>query len=158
MKLIGQEEIWNNIKKANALSRAWAWFQGALKGLLGFVTQIPSLIIQTIRSIELMDIILLPRVFIKVGKAFAGFLGKFFAWALGTIFDLLQIIFEVVAPGAVPYLKKVQASFRKILKDPISFVKNLVKAGKQGFDQFKDHIGEHLKGAFLDWLTGSIQG
>jgi hypothetical protein len=158
MKLIGQEEIWANIKKANALSRAWAWFKGALSGLLDFVTQIPSLIIQTIRSIELMDIILLPRVFIKVGKAFLGFLGRFFSWAMGTIFDLLQIIFEVVAPGAVPYLKKVAASFKKILKDPIGFVKNLVKAGKQGFNQFKDRIGEHLKGAFLDWLTGSIQG
>jgi hypothetical protein len=158
MKLIGQEEIWANIKKANALSRAWAWFKGALSGLLDFVTQVPSLIIQTIRSIELMDIILLPRVFIKVGKAFLGFLGRFFSWAMGTIFDLLQIIFEVVAPGAVPYLKKVAASFKKILKDPIGFVKNLVKAGKQGFNQFKDRIGEHLKGAFLDWLTGSIQG
>ncbi len=158
MKLIGQEEIWVNIKKANALSRAWAWFKGALSGLLDFVTQVPSLIIQTIRSIELMDIILLPRVFIKVGKAFLGFLGRFFSWAMGTIFDLLQIIFEVVAPGAVPYLKKVAASFKKILQDPICFVKNLVKAGKQGFNQFKDRIGEHLKGAFLDWLTGSIQG
>lgn len=158
MKLIGQEEIWANIKKANALARAWAWFKGALSGLMGFVTQIPSLIIQTIRSIELMDIILLPRVFIKVGKAFLGFLGRFFSWALGTIFDLLQIIFEVVAPGAVPYLKKVAASFRKILKDPIGFVKNLVKAGKQGFDQFKNRIGKHLKDAFIDWLTGSIPG
>ena len=32
MKLIGQEEIWENIKKANAIPRAWAWFQGALQG------------------------------------------------------------------------------------------------------------------------------
>src|SRR5205823_2267969 len=132
MKLIGQEEIWNNIKKANALARAWAWFQGALSGLLGLVTQIPSLIIQTIRSIELMDIILIWRVFIKVGKAFGGFLLQFISWAGDTIWSLLQIIFEVVAPSVVPYLKKVGASFKKILKDPISFVRNLVKAGKLG--------------------------
>lgn len=158
MKLIGQEEIWNNIKKANALSRAWAWFKGALAGLLGFVKQIPSLIIQTIRSIELMDIVLIWRVFIKVGKAFGGFLLKFFSWAGETIWSLLQIIFEVVAPGAVPYLKKVGAAFKKILKNPIAFVGNLVKAGKLGFQNFASNIGTHLKAAFIEWLTGSLPG
>jgi hypothetical protein len=156
MKLIGQEEIWNNIQKANALPRAWAWFKGALNGLLGFVKQVPSLIISTIKSIELMDIILLPRVFIKVGTAFAGFLGKFFSWAGETIWNLLQIIFEVVAPGAIPYLKKVGAAFKKILKDPISFVRNLVKAGKLGFQNFANNIGTHLKNALIEWLTGSL--
>ena len=30
MKLIGQEEIWENMKKANAIGRAFAWFKGAL--------------------------------------------------------------------------------------------------------------------------------
>lgn len=158
MKLIGQEEIWNNIKKANALSRAWAWFKGALSGLLGFVKQIPSLIISTIKSIELMDIVLLPRVFIKVGKAFAGFLGKFFSWAGDQIWSLLQIIFEVVAPGAIPYLKKVGAAIKKIFKDPIGFVGNLVKAGKLGFQNFANNIGKHLKAAFIEWLTGSLPG
>jgi Domain of unknown function (DUF4157) len=158
MKLIGQEEIWNNIKKANALSRAWAWFKGALNGLLGFVKQVPSLIISTIKSIELMDIVLLPRVFIKIGTAFAGFLGKFFSWAGNTIWDLLKIIFEVVAPGAIPYLKKVGAAIKKIFKDPIGFVGNLVKAGKLGFQNFANNIGAHLKAAFLDWLTGSLPG
>src|SRR5262249_17223126 len=43
LKLIGQEEVWNNMKKANAIPRAWAWFQGALSGLLGFVSQLPTL-------------------------------------------------------------------------------------------------------------------
>jgi hypothetical protein len=158
MKLIGQQEIWENIKKANALARAWAWFQGALNGLLGFVRQVPSLIISTIKSIELMDIVLLPRVFIKIGSAFAGFLGKFFSWAGDTIWDLLKIIFEVVAPGAIPYLKKVGGAIKKIFKDPISFVGNLVKAGKLGFQNFASNIGTHLKTAFLEWLTGSLPG
>src|SRR5262249_2021775 len=36
MKLIGQEETWENMKKANAVARAWAWFQSAMTQLLGF--------------------------------------------------------------------------------------------------------------------------
>jgi len=41
MKLIHEDEIWNNIKKANAVSRAFAWFQSVLSGLLGFVSRFP---------------------------------------------------------------------------------------------------------------------
>ncbi|HEY2113615.1 MAG TPA: DUF4157 domain-containing protein, partial [Candidatus Angelobacter sp.] len=158
MTLIGQEEIWQNMKKANALARCWAWFKGALAGLLSFVEQIPALFMSTLRSLEIMDIVVLPRAFIKVGTAFGGFLVKFVSWAGDTIWDLLKIIFEVVAPGAMPYLQKVGGALKKIFKDPISFVGNLVKAGKLGFQNFASNIGTHLKKAFLEWLTGSLPG
>ena len=42
MKLIGQEEVWQNIKRGNAVARAFAWFQGALAGLMGFVPLDPA--------------------------------------------------------------------------------------------------------------------
>jgi hypothetical protein len=156
MKLIGQEEVWNNIKKANALSRAWAWFQGAMKTLLDFVQQVPKLIIDAFKSLELSDIILLPRAFAKIFGVVGDFLGRFISWAGNAVWSLLQIIFEVVAPGAIPYLKKVAAAFRKILKDPIGFVGNLVKAGKLGFQHFADKIGDYLKASIIEWLTGSL--
>jgi hypothetical protein len=158
MKLIGQEAVWNNIKKANAIARAWSWFQGVLKDLLGFVLEIPSLFIKALKSLTLADIILLPRAFAKIVGVFGSFIGDFIAWAGNAVWSLLQIIFEVVAPGAIPYLRKVGAAFRKILKDPIGFVHNLVKAGKLGFQHFADNIGDHLKASFIEWLTGSLEG
>jgi uncharacterized protein DUF4157 len=158
MTLIGQEEIWENMKKANAVARAFAWFKGALSGLMSFVEQIPDLFISTLKSLEIVDLIVPPLAFIKVGKAFGGFLADFTKWALDQVIDLLKIIFAVVAPGAMPYLQKVGAAFNKILKDPISFVGNLVKAGKLGFQNFASNIGTHLKRAFLEWLTGSLPG
>ena len=158
MKLIGQEEIWNNIQKANAIPRAWAWFQGALAGLLGFVRQIPALFVRAFTSLELMDIVLVPRAFAKIAAVFGSFIAQFLSWAGNTIWNLLQIIFEVVAPGAMPYLKKAAGAFRTILKNPIGFVGNLVKAGKQGFQQFAKNIGKHLKKSLIEWLTGSLSG
>jgi hypothetical protein len=158
MTLIGQEEIWQNIKKANALARCWAWFKSALGGLMSFVEQIPDLFIAALKSLEVVDIIVPPLAFIKVGRVFGGFMAKFMSWAGDTIWDLLKIIFEVVAPGAMPYLQKVGGAIKKIFKDPISFVGNLVKAGKLGFQNFAGNIGTHLKKAFLEWLTGSLPG
>jgi hypothetical protein len=158
MTLIGQQEIWENIKKANALARCWAWFKTALSGLMSFVEQIPDLFMAALKSLEIVDIILPPLAFIKVGRVFGGFMAKFMSWAGDTIWDLLKIIFEVVAPGAMPYLQKVGGAIKKIFKDPISFVGNLVKAGKLGFQNFASNIGTHLKKAFLEWLTGSLPG
>jgi Domain of unknown function (DUF4157) len=158
MKLIGQEEVYNNIKKANALSRAWAWFQGALSGLLGFVRQIPGLFIAALQSLELFDVVLPPRAFVKIGKVFAGFFGQFVSWAGGQVLSLLQIIFEVVAPGAVPYIKKAAGAFKTIIANPIGFIGNLVKAGKQGFQQFASRFLAHLKKSLIDWLTGTLSG
>jgi len=156
MKLIGQEEIWENIKKGNAVARAWAWFQGTLSGLLGFARSIPQKIIQTLTSLTIMDLVTVVGAFRKIGGAFLGIAGEFGSWALGQVISLLEILFSVVAPGVMPYLKKAQAAFTSILKNPIGFVGNLVRAGKSGFQMFASNIIEHLKAALIKWLVGPL--
>lgn len=158
MKLIDEEEVWENIKKANAVQRCWAWFQSALNGLMGFVRRIPGEFVAAFKSLEVIDMILVPRAFAKIALVFGGFLGEFLAWAGKTMWTLLEIIFEVVAPKAIPYLKKAAGSFKDILKNPIPFVANLVKAGKLGFQKFADNVGTHLKRSLIEWLTGSLPG
>jgi hypothetical protein len=156
MKLIGQEEVWQNIQKGNALGRAWAWFQGALSGLMAFVTAIPGQIVATIQSITWQDVVTITGVFTKVGRAFLNVAGQFFSWAGAQVIMLLEIIFSVVAPGAVPYVKKAAGAFRTIIQNPIGFVGNLVRAGKLGFQMFASNIGEHLKTALIKWITGPL--
>ena len=72
MKLIGQEEVWQNIKRGNAVARAFAWFQGALAGLMGFVRSIPGRIMATLRSLTFQDVVTVVGAFRKVGAAFLG--------------------------------------------------------------------------------------
>ncbi len=158
MKLIGQEEIWNNLKRANAVARAWSWFQGALSGLLGFVRQIPGLFMQTLRSLELMDIVVLPRAFVKVGTVFGSFFGEFFSWAGQQVMSLLEIIFEVLAPGAMPYIRRAAGALRSIFSNPIGFIGNLVRAGILGFQQFARNFLRHLRTSLISWLTGTMSG
>jgi len=43
-----------------------------------------------------------------------------------------------------------------IIAHPIAFLGNLVDAGKLGFTNFVDHIGEHLKQGFMEWLFGAV--
>jgi hypothetical protein len=158
MKLIGKQDIWENAKNANAVPRLWAWFQGAVQGLVAFVSQIPTLFLTTLQSLEIIDLILPPKAWIKFASVFGGFVMQFITWAGETAWTLLEIIFDVVSPGALEYIKKTGAALRSILENPIPFVKNLVKAAKLGFDNFADRFLQHLKAGLIDWLVGALPG
>jgi hypothetical protein len=158
MTLIGQQEVWQNIQQGNAVARAWAWFQGALAGLMGFVTQIPTLFLNAFRALELVDIVLVPRAFAKIIGVFGSFAGQFLSWGLGTVISLLEIIFSVVAPGAMGYLRRAGGAIQGIFRNPIGFVMNLVRAAKAGFQRFAGNFLTHLQAGLIAWLTGSLPG
>ena len=156
MKLIGQDEVWQNIKRGNAVGRAFAWFEGALAGLMGFVRSIPQRIMQTITSLTFQDVITVVGAFQKVGSAFLGLAAQFGSWALNQVLGLLEILVSVVAPGVMPYITKAKAAFHTIVRDPVRFIGNLVRAGKFGFQKFADNFVDHLKTALIKWITGPL--
>jgi hypothetical protein len=158
MTLIGQQDVWQNMQKANAIGRAWTWFQGAMTSLIGFVAQIPSLFVKAFTSLELMDIVLVWRAFQKVAGVFGNFIVRFISWAGNAVWNLLLIIFEVVSPRALGYIKRTGSALKSILKNPLPFVRNLVKAAKLGFQNFADNFGMHLKAGLIEWLTGALSG
>jgi hypothetical protein len=158
MKLANQGAVWATMQEARAVPRAWAWFQNALNALMGFVREIPSLFLKALKSLEIADLVLLPRAFLKVGSVFGSFLGRFITWAGTAVWNLLEIIFDVVSPGALGYVKKTGAALKSILRNPIPFVGNLVKAAKLGFTSFAGRFLQHLKAGLIDWLTGSLPG
>lgn len=158
MTLIGQDEVWQNIQRANAVDRAWAWFQGAMAGALAFASQVPGLFLTALRSLELMDIVLLPRAFMRVAGVFGSFAGNVFSWAVGTVINLLEIIFGVLAPGAMAYLRRAAGALQGIFRNPIGFVANLVRAAKAGFQRFAGRFLSHLQTGLLNWLTGTLPG
>lgn len=158
MKLIGREDIWENIQKGHAVARAYAWFQGAMAGLMGFVQRIPQLFVQAFTSLELADIVLLPRAFMRIAGVFGSFIGQFIGWAGETVWNLLEIVFSVVAPGVLVYLKRAAGALRTILNNPIGFIGNLVRAGVTGLQQFATRFMTHLRAAIIGWLTGALSG
>ncbi len=158
MRLIGQEEVWQNIQRSGAIPRAWAWFQGALGGLMGLVTLIPGRFTALLQSLEITDLVIVTRALGKVASAFASFVGDFVGWGTGTVINLLQIIVEVVAPGVMPYIQRAAGAFETILRNPVAFVRTLVSAAMLGFRQFAGRFLSHLRASLIGWLTGTMAG
>ena len=57
MKLIGQEEIWENIQKSGAVGKAWSWFKDAMSGALALVRSIPDRFVATLKSLVTRPIV-----------------------------------------------------------------------------------------------------
>jgi len=158
LKLIGQDEVWANMQKANALPRAWTWFQSTMSALVAMVSALPDQFVAAFKSLTIEDVVLVVGAFQKVGSVFGGFLVNFISWAGNALWNLLEIIFDVVSPGAVTYIKKTGAALKGILKDPLPFVRNLGAGIKLGIGNFVTNFGTHLTDALIDWLTGSLPG
>lgn len=158
MKLIGQEEVWENIKKGNAIGRAWAWFQTAMSGAKAMVSGIPGEVMATIRSFTIMDVLTVVGAAGKILGLFASIGGKFISWAGGTVIELLKIVIDVVAPGVMVYIQRAAGAFQTIVRNPIGFVGNLVRAAMQGFRQFAANFLTHLQASLVGWLTGALGG
>lgn len=158
LKMIGLGDVWQKMQDAKAIPRAWAWFQSTMSQLVGFVSQIPDLFIAAFKSLTIEDIILVPLAFAKLAGVFGGFIGKFVSWGVDAMFKLLEIVFDVVSPGAWGYIQKTGAALKSILQNPLPFVGNLVQAAKLGFMNFGSNFLTHLKKGLIDWLTGSLEG
>lgn len=158
MKLIQQQEVWENIKKANAIPRAWAWFQQAVAGARALVARIPVMFIETLQALDVSDLVLLPRAFGKVVGLFGRFVGDFMKWGANAVWKLLELIFEVVSPATLTYLRRTGEALWNILKNPLPFMRNLIRAATTGFRNFADHFGTHLKAGLIEWLTGALPG
>lgn len=158
MRLIGREEVWQNLQRSRAVPRAWAWFQGALAGVTGFVAALPGLFLAALRSLGIADLLTPVQAFTRIARVFGDFAGRFVGWAGQQVMSLLEIIFDVVAPGVMPYLRRAAGAFRTIIGNPVGFVRNLVRAGIQGLRQFASNILTHLRASLLGWLTGTLAG
>jgi hypothetical protein len=158
LKMIGLGDVWQKMQDAKAIPRAWAWFQSTMSQLVGFVSEIPGLFLSAFKALTLEDIILVPQAFSKLAAVFGGFLSKFVSWGVDAMFKLLEIVFDVVSPGALGYVKQTASAMKSIFQNPLPFVGNLVKAAKLGFSNFGSNFVNHLKKGLIDWLTGSLQG
>jgi hypothetical protein len=86
----------------------------------------------------------------KLGKLLLWAAKKFFTWALQKFGYSLEEIQGIIDKGV--------AVLKAIFTKPIVFVKNLMKAAIQGFENFGKKFLDYLKDALFEWLTGSLEG
>ncbi|MDH5576884.1 MAG: hypothetical protein OEZ09_00345 [Betaproteobacteria bacterium] len=86
----------------------------------------------------------------KLGRLLLWAAKKFFTWALEKFGFSLSTIDSIINKGT--------AVLKAIFTGPIAFVKNLIRAARDGFHSFAKSFLTHLKNAVFAWLTDSLEG
>jgi Domain of unknown function (DUF4157) len=158
MTFIGQQEVWKRIQETNAIAKVFAWFKNAWATVKAMVTKVPDNVLAALRALVVEDLLDIPKAIGRVVGVLGAFVGDFLTWGGNAVWNLLEIVIKAVSPEAWTYIQRTGAALRSILRDPLPFVGNLVKAAKQGFNAFSKNFANHLKAGLIDWLIGALSG
>jgi hypothetical protein len=74
----------------------------------------------------------------------------------GEKYDEAKKLFGELKDKLMSVFKKAGAVVLQIINDPKRFMKNLFAGISEGFQRFRDHIGQHLVKGAIEWLTGAV--
>jgi hypothetical protein len=156
----GGEEQFQEMKSSGAIARLSARVEAAM-ALLNFTwAYIRGLFTRAWNSFSLSDLVAPFEAFARIMGLFAEPLMRLVSF----VWQIIKIVIEVLLtmmrfPFALinNIITRAMEAIDDIKRDPIGFLKNLIRAVKQGFMQFFDRIGTHLINGVTGWLFGQLE-
>ncbi|HEY8928399.1 MAG TPA: hypothetical protein VIM55_04375, partial [Mucilaginibacter sp.] len=156
----GGEEQFNQMKETGAIDRATQRINAAVERLNMTPESIIQLFTDLWHSMSLNDLIHPIDAFHRIMHTFGEPIGRLIAFVIEIIKIVLDIIMQVMN-FPIDLIKNIIAkamlAVDLIKKDPIGFLKNLLKAIKQGFVQFFNNILNHLLFGLTGWLMSELK-
>ncbi len=156
----GGTDIYDKLREARALERAFAWVQERLAAFPITWARVKRAAEQAWDEFSFIDLSLEP-----VYRAFRPLFDDLVAYVKETALQLLEFAVKGALAVAGPLGEKVWQLIAKgrdtillIVKNPVGFALNLLKAVKKGFEKFYANVAKHLKAGVLGWLFGALQG
>jgi hypothetical protein len=156
----GGEEQFQQMKESGAIQRTIDWIEGAV-ATLGFTWEyITGLFLEVWNSFSLRDLAAPFEAFARIVRLFIPPVSRLvaFVWeVIKKIIEVLLIIMNFPFNLINNIITKALQAIEDIKRDPIGFLKNILKAIKQGFIQFFDNILKHLLSGLVGWLTSELK-
>ncbi|MDX1670858.1 MAG: DUF4157 domain-containing protein [Balneolaceae bacterium] len=156
----GGEEKFKKLKESGAIAQTTAWMNNAIEQLGITWEYIKGLFITAWKSLSIHDIAKPFKAFQRIVNLFKPPIKRLFNFVVKVVKKVLEIVLKIMnfpSDLIVSIFQKTAAVIQHIKKDPIGFIKNLLKGVKQGFKQFFANIGKHLMGGLTDWLFGTLE-
>ncbi len=156
----GGEEQYNQLKESGAIDRTVAKITAAVARLNMTPSAIVQLFIDLWNSFSLDDLMNPIAAFQRIIAKFGEPIGRLIAFVIEIIMIVIEAILIVMN---FPFdlinniIAKAMQAYQMIKRDPVGFLKNLLRAIKQGFIQFFDNILQHLLTGLVGWLTSELR-
>jgi hypothetical protein len=166
MSLIpGGMAIFENLQRAGAVDRAFAWFESEVPRLGLTFDAIVGLFRRAWEAIGIGDLLDLGGLWDKVAGVFGPPLTRLKDFALAAAGKVLEFVFEGVLSLAGSMGGQIMGIIRRagnvlgtIVRNPIGFAGNLISAVRGGLGRFLSNIWSHLRTGLFSWLTGALRG
>lgn len=156
----GGEEQYNQLKESGAIDRTVAKITAAVDRLNMTPAAIVQLFIDLWNSFSINDLMDPIGCFQRILERFGEPIGRLIAFVV----EIVKIVVEaILIVMNFPFdlinniIARSMAAFDKIKQDPVGFLKNLLRAIKQGFIQFFDNILQHLVTGLTGWLMSELR-
>lgn len=160
VELVAGPEKFAEIEKSGAIERMIAWVESQLERFQITWEGIKQLFANIWNSLHIGDLINPIGAFIRVVGQFQppierllGFIVEVVKKIIYTALELMNFPFDLI--GQI--VDRAMQAYEDIKRDPIAFLKNLIKAVQQGFSQFFNNIGKHLLAGLVAWLTSELK-
>ncbi|MFY7840118.1 MAG: phage tail protein, partial [Lacibacter sp.] len=156
----GGEEQYNQLKESGAIDRTVTKINAAVRRLNMTPAAIVQLFIDLWNSFSISDLMDPIGCFRRILDQFGEPIGRLIAF----IVEIVKIVVEaILIVMNFPFdlinniIAKAMQAFDLIKRDPVAFLRNLLRAIKEGFMQFFDNILTHLFNGLKQWFLGEVQ-
>jgi phage-related protein len=156
----GGEAQFQQMKESGAIQRTTNRILAAVRALNFTVEYIVGLFTGLWQGLRLSDLANPPALFRRVIATFAQPVRRLVAFVIEIIKIVVEVILQIMqfpTDLIANILNRAMAAWDRIKRDPIGFLKNLLRAIKQGFVQFFDNIVDHLLFGLTGWLMSELR-
>lgn len=155
----GGEEQFQQMKETGAIEQTVSRIDAAVASLNFTWAYITGLFLDLWNSFTIEDVFHPIDAFIRIVQTLVDPIQRLFAFIVTIvriIVEVLLVVMNFPIDTVNQIIANARSAFEDIKSDPIGFLKNLLRAVKQGFVQFFDNIVTHLLGGLRDWLFGEL--
>lgn len=156
----GGEDQYRQMEESGAIARTTQQIEAAVARLNMTPAYIVQLFIDLWNSFSLNDLAHPIDAFMRIVRRFGEPIGRLIAFVIEIVKIVIHVILEIMN---FPFdlinniITRAMAAFERIKRDPIGFLKNLLRAIKQGFIQFFNNILIHLLNGLTGWLMSELR-
>jgi hypothetical protein len=155
----GTERV-QQLVESKSLQKVYEWFMAETKARNLTWDRIKGTFIEVWNSLKIENVLQPIETFKRISSIGKPLMIDLVGFAKASLMKILEIMFEIVMSSGgtriLAILKKGRDAFLMIIRDPVSFLKNLLGAVGQGIKQFMSKILVHLKEGVIAWLVGPV--
>lgn len=160
VELVAGPEQFQQIEQSGAIERMVSWLDNLVERTGISFQMVVDLFMGIWNSVTIQDLVHPIDTFNRIVGRFGEPIRRVLTFIVEVIKKVIEIVLQLMNVPVdliMQIIERAMAAFDIIQRDPIAFLINILRALKQGFQQFFDNILTHLIGGLTGWLFGELR-